>query len=138
MSKDTDFRSKFVNVTFLLRLAILLNQDYGGHKSKKTSEHGDQDFHPLEAVASILMQHNEVISACHITEAATVLIAYQSPTNLDASLDETVAARASGKEDIHHPLRIATHFDENQQEKPAQTNSVPTLLTWRTLSTFGP
>ena len=66
------------------------------------------------------MRHNEVISACHITEAATVLIAYQSPTNLDASLDETVAARASGKD----PLRIATH-DKNQQEKPAQTNSIP-------------
>jgi len=57
MSKDTDFRYKFFNVTFLLRLAILLNQDYGGHKSRKTSEHGDQDFHPLEAVASILMRH---------------------------------------------------------------------------------
>ena len=119
-SKDPDLRSKFVNVTFLLGLAILLNQDYGAHKSMKTSEVRDKDRHPLEALAEILAQHDEVISTCHIAETTTVLIAYQSPTkipgtDLDACLDETV--------DIHHRLRIAPHFDENQQEKSAQTNS---------------
>lgn len=105
----------------------------------KTSELGDKNLHPLETLAAILVLHNEVISTCYTAKTTTVLIAYQFPTkipgtDLDASLDETV-------EDIHHQLRIATHFDENQQEKSAQIIRIPTaleLLTWKMPSTFGP
>ena len=79
MSEDPD---KFTNITLLLHLSILLNQDRPTYRSRTPVESSSKDIF-CEGLAGILGVKDDVI-AIYVPETATVVVAAQSETDVDA------------------------------------------------------
>lgn len=133
-AEEIPLLDRFTNITLLLRLVVLLNQNnpvfrffHGDTRSTKIEE--ERNFDPLDSVASILVLDDEVIAACYISKAVTVVVANQPSAETDLDLD---IFPALGTSHLLYPLQVTAisnpQFKQNTTGNAYRSNPNPHQL----------